>query len=139
MNASKPIAAVLTALALSMSAQSAHAKPCKGVTFNVKNDHFEGREIEIRKVRYRNPHKGGRQQTEDVKNIFCDWGDTCSTKGDNLANADKVDLYAVQVEFRYRLHDGRMSKTFVTQPFTPKFRKCTQGKKYGPIVVKDSP
>ncbi|MEZ5500506.1 MAG: hypothetical protein R3E77_13905 [Steroidobacteraceae bacterium] len=117
----------------------ANAKPCKDVVFNVTNNHFEGREIEIRQVKFRNPHKGGKQQTEDVKNVWCDPGATCSTLGDNLADADKVDLYDIQVVFKYREHDGGMSKEFVTQPFTPTYRKCKEGKQYGPIVVTDSP
>lgn len=111
---------------------------CKDVTFNVTNNHFEGREIEIRSVKFRNPHNDGKVQSEDVKNKVCKYGATCSTDGDNLANADKVDLYDIQAVFRHKNHDGTWSKEFVTQPFTPKIRKCKEGKQYGPIVVKDS-
>ena len=110
---------------------------CENVKFAVTNKHFEGREIEIRKVKFFNPHTG-KTQTEDVKNKVCKHGDTCTTDGDNLANADKVDLRAIQVVFKYREHDKGWSKEFVTQPFTPKYPKCGDNSKYGPIVVKDS-
>ncbi len=127
----------LAALALALS-QAATAATCKDVKFTVENEHFAGREIQIRKVRFRNPHRNGAVQTENVKNQTCRHGATCTTGGDNLKNADKVDLYAFQLEFRFREKDGHWSKSFETQPFMPKFRKCVDGKKYGPIVVKDT-
>lgn len=134
-----PILAILAGLILAVGHTApASAAICKDVVFTVTNDHFEQREIEIRSVKYRNPHKGGQVQTEDVRNTVCNHGATCSTNGDNLPNADKVDLYDIQVVFRHRNHDGTWSKRFITQPFTPKYRKCKDGKKYGPIVVKDS-
>lgn len=119
-------------------APSAWAGSCKHVTFNVTNNHFEHRQIEIRSVKFRNPHRGGKVQTENVKNKVCNYGATCATDGDNLANADKVDLYDIQVVFRHKNNDGTWSKEFITQPFTPNYRKCKDGKQYGPIVVKDS-
>lgn len=133
-----PLALLLALATLAFATPSAHAKSCKNVTFSILNDHFEGRKIEIRKVRFRNPHKNGKVQTENVKDKICQHGDTCTTNGDNLKDADKVDLYDLQVEFRYWEHDNQWSKPFVTQPFTPTYRKCKDGKKYGPIVVKDS-
>lgn len=129
---------VLTAVALLASAQFANAAVCKDVKFNVTNNHFEQREIEIRSIKFRNPHQNGKLQTENVKNKVCRYGATCTTSGDNLKNADKVDLYDIQVVFRHRNHDGTWSRSFITQPFTPTYRKCKDGKQYGPIVVRDS-
>ncbi len=131
------ICAAAAALACAAPAVRA-ADACKNVKFNVTNNHFEQRDIEIRSVKFRNPHNDGKVQSEDVKNEVCKYGATCTTNGDNLANADKVDLYDIQVVFRYREHDGGWSKEFITQPFTPNIRKCHEGKQYGPIVVKDS-
>ncbi|HPF27492.1 MAG TPA: hypothetical protein P5528_08535 [Steroidobacteraceae bacterium] len=128
---------LLAALAAGTS-PSALAGICKDVVFNVTNQHFEQRSIEIRSVKFRNPHKGGKLQSEDVKNKVCAWGATCSTDGDNIADADKVDLYDIQVVFRHKNNDDTWSKEFITQPFTPTYRKCKEGKQYGPIVVKDS-
>lgn len=118
--------------------QPAAAATCKNVKFNVTNNHFEQREIQIRSVKFRNPHQNGKLQTENVKNKVCRYGATCSTGGDNLKNADKVDLSAIQVVFRYREKDDDWSREFITQPFTPTYRKCKDNKVYGPIVVKDS-
>lgn len=106
--------------------------------FKVTNNHLEGRDIEIRSVKFRNPHRNGKVQSEDVKNKVCKPSAPCTTDGDNLANAAKVDLYDIQVVFRHKNHDTTWSKEFITQPFTPTYRKCTEGKQYGPIVVKDS-
>jgi hypothetical protein len=129
---------LLLAMTVTGWTQRAVAAPCKDVTFNVTNSHFEQRDIEIRSVKFRNPHKNGSLQTEDVSNVVCGYGQTCSTNGDNLANADKVDLYDIQAVFRHRENDGDWSDEFVTQPFTPTYRKCKDGKQYGPIVVRDS-
>ena len=131
--------ALLSALPLAtVAGSSAAADACKNVKFTVTNDHFEGREIEIRKIKFTNPHNDGKEQTEDVKNKVCKNGSTCTTDGDNLSNADKVDLRAIKVVFAYKEHDGQWSKEFVTQPFTPTYPKCAENKKYGPIVVRDS-
>lgn len=120
------------------SATPALADTCKNVKFKVTNEHFEGREIEIRRVKYYNPHTR-KTETEDVKNLVCEIHATCVTDGDNLGNALNVDLNSIQVGFVYREHDGQWSKEFFTQPFVPAYRKCTNdGKTYGPIVVKDS-
>ncbi|GAB4480050.1 MAG: hypothetical protein OHK0044_27860 [Burkholderiaceae bacterium] len=129
---------LLASLVSTLAAAPALADTCKDVKFKVTNNHFEGRDIEIRKVKYYNPHTR-KTETEDVKNLVCKPGATCTTDGDNLANALNVDLNSIQVEFVYREHDGQWSKPFLTQPFVPAYRKCTNdGKTYGPIVVKDS-
>ena len=133
------LTALISALPLATVAGSAAAADaCKDVKFTVTNNHFEGREIEIRKVKFTNPHNNGNEQTEDVKNKVCKHGSTCTTDGDNLSNAEKVDLNSIKVVFAYKEHDGQWSKEFVRQPFTPTYRKCTDNKKYGPIVVQDS-
>jgi hypothetical protein len=130
---------LLLAAAVAFGPQSAGAAICKDVKFSVTNNHFENRDIEIRSVKFRNPHKNGKVQSEDVKNKVCKPGATCKTNGDNLVDAEKVDLYDIQVVFRHRNHDKTWSKEFITQPFMPAIRKCQEGKQYGPIVVKDSP
>ncbi|GMV57884.1 MAG: hypothetical protein L6Q72_17360 [Burkholderiaceae bacterium] len=137
MKPSKLLFASLAAAGLAAAATPALADTCKDVKFKVTNNHFEGREIEIRQVKYFNPHTGN-THTEDVKNLVCKHGATCTTDGDNLANAKNVDLNSIQVVFKYREHDGGWSKEFQTQKFVPAYRKCTEGKTYGPIVVTDS-
>jgi hypothetical protein len=129
--------ATIAAAGLAAAAGPAFADTCKDVKFKVTNNHFEGRDIEIRKVKYYNPHTTS-THTEDVKNLVCKPGSTCTTNGDNLANAKNIDLNSIQVVFSYREHDGQWSKEFVTQKFVPTYRKCTEGKTYGPIVVSDS-
>ena len=138
MTSSNPLLALLAATALCVTYAPASADTCKDVKFKVTNNHSEGREIQIRKVKYFNPHTSS-TQTEDVGNLMCNHGSTCTTRGDNLANAKNVDLNSIQVVFKYRERDGQMSKEFQTQAFVPAYRKCTEGKTYGTIVVGANP
>jgi hypothetical protein len=128
---------LLPAVVLVAAAGPAAADACKDVKFKVTNSHVEGRDIEIRKVKYYNPHTTS-TKTEDVKSLVCHYGSTCTTSGDNLADAKNVDLNSIQVVFRYRERDTDWSDEFQTQPFVPAYRKCTEGKTYGPVVVSDN-
>ncbi len=121
---------------VAMSAPAA-ADTCKDARFKVTNLHVEGREIEVRRIRYFNPHTSS-TRTEDVPNFICRHGATCTTAGDNLGNAKNVDLNSIQVVFAFRERDKDWSDEFQTRPFVPTLRKCTEGKVYGPIVVSDN-
>ena len=127
----------LASAILAAAAAPAIADSCKDVKFKVTNNHVEGRDIEILKVKYFNPHTTS-TRTESVKNLVCKHGSTCTTSGDNLADAKNVDLNSIQVVFKFRERDGDWSDEFQTQPFVPAFRKCTEGKTYGPVVVSDN-
>lgn len=137
MKRSLPLLAVFAGVALTAVSAPAVADSCKDAKFRVTNSHAEGREIEIRQVRYFNPHTGS-THTEDVQNLVCRHGATCTTDGDNLANAKNVDLNSIQVVFSFRERDGQWSREFQTRPFVPTYRKCVEGKVYGPIVVSDN-
>jgi hypothetical protein len=137
MKRSPLLVAACAAIALVTASAPAAADSCKNAKFKVTNNHAEGREIEIRKVKYFNPHTGN-THTEDVQNLVCKHGSTCTTSGDNLANAKNVDLNSIQVVFKFRERDGDWSGEFLTRKFVPAYRKCTEGKVYGPIVVSDS-
>jgi len=128
---------MLSAAILVTAAGPAAADACKDVKFKVTNNHVEGRDIEILKVKYFNPHTSS-THTEGVKNLVCKQGSTCTTSGDNLTDAKNVDLNSIQVVFKFRERDGDWSDEFQTQPFVPAYRKCTEGKTYGPVVVSDN-
>ena len=130
------VLSILSASLLAAAAAPAFADACKDVKFKVTNDHVEGRDIEILKVKYFNPHTSS-THTEGVKNLVCKHGLTCTTSGDNLADAKNVDLNSIQVVFRYKERDGDWSDEYQTQPYVPAYRKCTEGKVYGPVVVSD--
>jgi len=121
MKPSTLLTALISALPLAtVAGAAAAADACKNVKFTVTNDHFEGREIEIRKIKFSNPHNNGKEQTEDVKNQVCKHGSTCTTDGDNLSNAEKVDLHSFKVVFAYKEHDGQWSKEFVSNRSSPR-------------------
>ena len=128
---------LLFSAAGAVTSLSAVADNCKEVRIKFTNNHAAGREIEIRKVKYYNPHTTS-TQTEDVKNLVCKHGSTCTTSGDNLANAKNIDLNSIQVVFRFRERDGDWSDEFQTQKYVPAYRKCVEGKTYGPVVVSDN-
>jgi len=128
---------LIPAALLTVAAAPAFADACKDVKFKVTNNHVEGRDIKIVKVKYFNPHTSS-TKTEGVANLVCKPGSTCTTSGDNLADAKNVDLNSIQVVFRYVERDGDWSDEFQTQPFVPAYRKCTEGKTYGPVVVSDN-
>ncbi len=132
-----PRFALIAGFTLAAASAPVAADSCKDAKFKVTNNHAEGREIEIRKVRYFNPHTGT-TQTEDVQNLVCRHGATCTTAGDNLTNAKNIDLNSIQVVFAFRERDDDWSGEFQTRPFVPTFRKCVEGKVYGPIVVSDN-
>ena len=140
MKVATSLPAIVAAVALtSFSGAVLAADPCRNVTFAVINDHFSGEKIEIRRVVFRNAHNQGREQTEDINNFVCLHGQKCVTAGDNLKNANQVDLYDMQVVFRYEEHDNDWSDEFITQKSAPSIRKCWDSRNYGPIVVQDSP
>jgi hypothetical protein len=130
-------ACILGTVGCGLAAPASAVDACKDVKFKVTNQHVEGREIEVRRVLFTNPHNGGAEQSEDLKNLVCKFGSTCTTDGDDLGNANKVDLRGIKVVFSYRERDGQWSQEFVTQPFTPGIPKCSEGRTYGPVVVSD--
>lgn len=137
MNRRHGMALLLLSAAIVVAPQARAADACKNVKFRITNSHVEGREIEIRRIEYRNPHAGG-VRSEEVKNLVCKHGVTCTTAGDDLANAQNVDLADIKVVFRHKEADGDWSDEYITQPFQPAYRKCVRDKLYGPIVVRDS-
>ncbi|MPY86813.1 MAG: hypothetical protein GEU99_02725 [Luteitalea sp.] len=130
------LSALLAALVVAAAPSSATAADrCKNVKFKITNNHKDDVEIKIVQVKFTNPHNGGKEQTEVVKNHVCKPGATCTTNGDNLNNAAKVDLRNIKVMFRAKEDDDDWSDLWVTQPFTPAYPKCTDDRTYGPIVI----
>jgi hypothetical protein len=103
MKPSDRLLAITVLAALATASAPAFADTCKDVKFKVTNNHSEGREIEIRKVKYFNPHTG-RTHTEDVGNLMCSHGGTCTTRGDNIANAKNVDLNSIRARMLSQGH-----------------------------------
>ena len=92
--------AVLSILVSSASiAQASDA--CKNVKFKFTNKHSAGGPIEVHQIKYFNKANGA-WQTEDLKDVSCSQGRTCTTAGDNLKDSEGEDLTKVRFIYRYK-------------------------------------
>ena len=115
------------------SASIAHASDvCKNVQFKVTNKHNSGGTIELHQVEYFNK-ANGQWKTEDLKDLTCYQGKTCTTSGDNLNDAEGMDLTKFRFVYRYK---GTKStdnwsdyvEGGIKEPDKP---TCFEGKVYG--------
>jgi hypothetical protein len=110
------------------------AATCQDITFTVKNDHYTGDEIKIKKVKYRDT-TSATNNTEDVVDITCQHGNTCTTLGDDLGSLVEPrlghDLSNVQFYYSYREADGDWSTPLWSKKFKPTDKECTNGRNYG--------
>lgn len=124
------LAAVL-ALGLAAPAMSA---VCQDVTFTVKNDHSTGKSIKIKKVKYRDVIAAS-LNTEDVVDIVCGHGQTCTTLGDDLGSVVEPrlghDLNLIQFQYQYKEADGDWSSPVWSEKFKPSDRTCRNDRDYG--------
>ena len=136
MNASHTLIARLAAaaaLALGLAGPSL-AGVCQAITFTVHNSHYTGDEIKIKKVKYRDL-TAATNNTEDVIDITCQFGSTCTTYGDDLGSVVEGrlghDLGNIQFYYSYREADGQWSPLMWSKKFKPTDQECTNGRNYG--------
>lgn len=103
---------------------------CKNVSFLVKNNTNEYA-IYITKVKYFNRNSGS-WKTENVSEVRCDKGVTCTVGGqDDLADAKDDDITKISFIYNYYLDNYKKSANKESQIFNPPSPKCTEGKIYG--------
>lgn len=105
---------------------------CKNVSFLVKNN-TANYAIYITKVKYFN-RNSGKWKTENVSQVRCDWGMTCTIGGqDDLADAKDDDITKISFIYDYYLngHIAKKSENKESKIFNPSSPKCTEGKIYG--------
>lgn len=101
---------------------------CKDVRFLIKNQ--RPNTIRITKVEYFNA-ANGKTQSEDVPNLECGSGSTCTTGGDSLRDAEGEDLSSFVFFFNDRESDGGWSNNDIkTQKKNPITKKCAAGMTY---------
>jgi len=137
MTASRTLIARLAAAALALGvAGPSLAAVCQDVTFTFTNSHYTGKEIKIKKVKYRDT-TAATTNTEDVIDITCQFGSTCGTWGDDLGSLveDRLghDLSNFQFYYSYREADGQYSLPLWSPKFKPAKNnmECTNGRNYG--------
>jgi hypothetical protein len=125
-------AAALT-LAVAFGAP-AFAAVCQDVTFTVHNGHRTNDSIKIKKVKYLDVTANS-TNTEDVVDIICGAGSTCTTLGDDLGSTFEArlghDLTNVQFQFQYKELDGDWSDPVWSKKFKPSDRECRNDRDYG--------
>lgn len=105
---------------------------CKNVSFLVKNNTNQYA-IYITKVKYFNRNSGN-WKTENVSEVRCDQGVTCTVGGqDDLADAKDDDITKISFIYNYYLPNtvAKKSENKESKVFNPSSPKCTEGKIYG--------
>jgi len=92
--------AVLSVL-MSGSAIAHASDTCKDVKFKFTNKHNSGGIIEMHQIKYFNK-ANGEWKTEDLHDLDCNQGKTCTTLGDNLKDAEGEDLTKIRFIYRYK-------------------------------------
>lgn len=106
---------------------------CKDVKFKFTNNHNSGGEIEVRQVKYYNK-ANGKWQNEDVNNVNCGKGKTCTTNGDNLSDSEGEQLTKIKFVYKYKPtgKGANWSDEVESTEFVPNNPTCNAGKTYGP-------
>lgn len=132
-----PIARLAQAAALSLAFSAgvpALAAVCQDVTFTVNNGHYTGKIIKIKKVKYWDDTANS-SNTEDVVDINCGTGKTCTTLGDDLGSIaeDRLlhDLTNIQFQYQYKEADGDWSTPVWSKKFVPTDTECRNDRNYG--------
>lgn len=98
---SKPFGFFMAMLILMGASTFAHADSlCKNISFELKNNHDSLRVIKVNKVEYWDK-EDNKWRTEDIKNIECGHGATCTTKERDLEYVGNEDI--VKVRFHYQV------------------------------------
>ncbi len=82
---------------------------CQNVHFKYVNE--RSTTIKVKSVEFYNKN-AGKWRTEDVVNEECAPNATCSTNGDNLADAEGDDITKVKFNYVYKEADGDWSDLF---------------------------
>jgi hypothetical protein len=112
----------------------AHASDtCKDVKFKFTNKHNSGGTIEMHQIKYFNK-ANGEWKTEDLNDIDCKQGKTCTTLGDNLKDAEGEELTKIRFIYRYKgTHSTDNWSDYVEGgDKVPDDPTCFANKTYGP-------
>jgi hypothetical protein len=141
MNALKSILGVVgfsLVAALSIAGSPADAEAgsttCKSVRFSFTNKHVDKRSIKVVKVKYFDTYDN-QWRTEEVSNIDCAFGKTCTTKGDDLTDVEGQKITKIRFIYKYEERDGQWSKEFEGGDKEPSDPICRADRTYGPFEI----
>jgi hypothetical protein len=107
-------------------------KACTNVKFKFTNNRSDKATIRIKKVSYRAFSKDHTELVHTSND--CKWGQTCTTTGDNLPDADGRDVTSIQLHYEYKSTAvGSNWSDVVHTPNQPNVSnpKCSDGRTYG--------
>ena len=133
------------AISLQSPQSSVHANPiartagapagdaCRNVSFKFTNSHSSGGQIKFQRIKYFN-QANGNWQTEDVTNVVCNQGGTCSTNGNNLRDSEGEALTRFRLVYKYKPTGAgaNWSDEVESAVFEPGNSTCRANKTYGP-------
>lgn len=92
--------------------------------------------IKVLKIEFYNSDSG-KWHTEDVKDTECAKGATCTTSGDNLADAEGRNITKIKLTYKYKEADGDWSDDFHggEKAIASGSQRCTANKTYGPFEI----
>jgi hypothetical protein len=105
---------------------------CRRVSFRFRNMHNSGGRIRFQRIRYFNP-ENNRVQTENVNNVECAQGATCTTTDNNLRDSEGVRLTRFMLIYRF-LPPGpgnNWSNEVESGWFVPNQPVCHADREYG--------
>jgi hypothetical protein len=106
---------------------------CQNVSFKFTNRHRSGGQIKFQRVQYKN-RANGNWQTEDVNNVVCNQGATCTTSNNNLRDSEGEDLTRFRLVYKYKGTGAaaNWSDEVSSVELTPTNPTCRANKTYGP-------
>lgn len=137
MSVQKIIGALAIAAALTGGSSVSQASDaCTKVKFKLTNHHQDKVAIKVLKVEFYNSDSG-KWKTEDLANFECGYDKTCTTSGDNLADAEGRNITKVKFHFQYKERDGQWSKEFTggEKAIESSAQRCTANKTYGAFEI----
>lgn len=106
---------------------------CRRVSFKFTNRHNSGGQIKFQRIRYYN-RANGRWQSEDVSNLICNQGQTCTTNNNNLRDSEGEDITKIRLVFKYKPASAgaNWSDEVQTGDLIPTNPTCNADRTYGP-------
>jgi hypothetical protein len=106
---------------------------CQNVSFKFTNRHNSGGQIKFQRIRYRNQANGD-WQTEDINNITCNQGSTCTTTGNRLRDSEGENLTQFRLVYKYKPTGAgaNWSDEVESSILRPTNATCRANKTYGP-------
>ncbi len=106
---------------------------CRNISFKFTNQLSSGGQIKFQRIKFRNKATGN-WYTENVNNMTCNHGKTCTTSGNNLRDSEGEDLTKFILVYRFKSPGAaaNWSDEVESVVFEPTNPTCNANRTYGP-------